>query len=101
MAIDVESLLIQARLLPRAQRVQLIARLSAELVQDTPDDSKQPPPLDELLRSAKPWNGPDSPLKEEQDTEVTDFLRMRKVQREQDKQMEENAQLRRQELWDS
>ena len=79
MAIEIETLVLQAKQLSRAQRVQLIARLSADLAQDVPDEPKSHQSLDELLLTAKPWQGLKHPLENQPNPEVTDFLEMRNL----------------------
>lgn len=101
MAIEIETLVLQAKQLSRAQRVQLIARLSADLAQDVPDEPKSHQSLDELLLTAKPWQGLKHPLENQPNPEVTDFLEMRKEQREQDKELEKHSENRLRSIWDS
>ena len=98
---DIETLVMQAKQLSRVERVELIARLRADLAQDVPEASTTPQLLDELLVNAKPWKGLAQPLETQPDAEVSDFLEMRKIQREQDKRLEEDNENRLHTIWDS
>ena len=99
MAIDLEALVAQARQLPRPEWARLIARLSEELAQDTDEPGAQPSTLEELLRVAKPWQGPSRPVAQEEDQEVTEFIEWRRKQREQDRELEAKRDARPSEIW--
>ena len=100
MAIDLEALVAQARQLPRPERARLIARLSEELAQDTREPGAQPSTLEELLRVAKPWQGPSRPIAREEDQEVTEFVAWRRQQRQQDRELEAKRDARLREIWE-
>ena len=101
MAVDFETLIAQARQLSRDDRLCLIARLSAELHEESQTHQAPPHTLEELRRMTSPWKGLEQPLQESEDREVTDFMEWRREQRAQDRELEEERLQRLHAIWES
>ena len=101
MAIDIEELVMKARQLTATQRVELIARLSAELARDSASPASQPRTLEELMRVSRPWKGLKQPLSAQDDPEVDEFLEWRRQQRQLDRELDEKRQQRLDAIWES